>query len=127
MWFEILPSAMHTAVVPLDRQSAAREGIQFRSALKRPPPEAYNWTVNSPDIRAFVERDWAAVADSKVAYWGGRFREDWRITWDAAQALLVHARGVGVSPTDAERAVDLESHRALRARLDRAAHAFARR
>jgi hypothetical protein len=83
--------------------------------------------VDSRAIRAFVDRDWQGIAVSKTAYWGDRFRQDWRITWDAAQALLIHARRVGAPPADGDRALDLEAHRSLRARLDRAAHAFARR
>ena len=79
-------------------------------------------------IEAFVRRDWARTAASKRAYWADRFREDWRSTWDAAQALLSHARHTrSPFPSDPDRELDLASHVILRERLDRVAHAFSRR
>ena len=80
-------------------------------------------------VRAFVRRDWEAVAASKTAYWAERFRrEGWRPAWDAADGLLADMRVVRPDyPDDEERALDFAAHTALRGRLDRAADAFAHR
>ena len=80
-------------------------------------------------IERFVRRDWEAGAASKRAYWAERFRQDgWRPIWDAAQSLPAHVRRVRADfPTDRDRALDLAHHEKLRDRLDRTAHAFARR
>ena len=90
---------------------------------------AYNDQVDPRVVRDFVSRDWASAAASKRAYWADMFRRDgWQAVWTAAQGLLIHARRVRPdcpSPSDRER--DLLDHSMLRARLDRAAHAFARR
>ena len=80
-------------------------------------------------LRRFARRDWKALAASKTSYWAARAREaGGHPTWDAAQALLAHARAVRPEfPTDEERRRDFASHLALRERLDRVAHAVARR
>jgi len=85
--------------------------------------------VKPADVRAFVERDWAAIQASKRAYWADRYRDSgWRAAWDAADALWIDARHVlPVYPTPASRAEDLADHLALCATLDRAARAFTRR
>ena len=81
------------------------------------------------DILEFVRRDRSALEASKRAHWAGVFqRQGWRAVWDAAQALMLHARTVQPGfPDDRSRAADLAHHQALRATLDRAAHAFSRR
>lgn len=84
----------------------------------------------TPDeVRAFVHRDWEAVAASKLAYWAGRFRDDgWLPAWNAADALLRDVRRACPGyPTEAERALDFAAHVTLRDRLDRAADALTRR
>ena len=79
-------------------------------------------------MRAFLERDHEAVDALKGEYWADRFRADWRSTWDASQALLAHARSLRPEyQSDGDREADLAAHISLRARLDRAAHALARR
>jgi hypothetical protein len=79
-------------------------------------------------IREFMNRRWQEIADAKTAFWAGRFAHDRLVSWRAAQALLDHVRRVQPAfPDDRERDADLEGHLILRARLDRAAHAFARR
>ncbi|MBI2186332.1 MAG: hypothetical protein HYU37_04320 [Acidobacteria bacterium] len=79
-------------------------------------------------IREFVNRRWHEVAAAKTAFWAGRFAEDRQVSWRAAQALLQHVRRVQPAfPDDRGRDADLDGHLLLRARLDRAAHAFARR
>ena len=84
--------------------------------------------MNPRAIEEFVRRDWQRAGASKAEYWAGRFREDRRATWDAAQALLTHARLVNPPfPAARDRELDLASHFSIRSRLDRAAHAFARR
>jgi hypothetical protein len=80
-------------------------------------------------VRDFVARDWADAAASKRDYWARRFRgEGWQPVWTAAQGLLEHARRIRPDfPTTHDREHDRLHHAALRARLDRAAHAFPRR
>ena len=75
-------------------------------------------------IEEFVGRDWQQAAAAKGAYWADRFRGEWRSTWDASQALLVHAlRTRAPFASEPERATDLAAHVALRERLDRAGDA----
>ena len=85
--------------------------------------------MNLREIAEFVGRDWRAIADSKAMYWAERFINDgWRPAWDAANALLVDMRRTRPDyPTDRDREIDFSDHLKLRARLDCAAHAFARR
>lgn len=92
-------------------------------------PHGYNTRMNPEDVRAFVQRDWDAVAASKIAYWADRFRQEgWRPAWNAADALLVDMRRLRPDyPDDDERTLDFSAHVTLRSRLDRAADAFAGR
>jgi hypothetical protein len=85
--------------------------------------------VTARDIQEFARRDWSGVEASRRVHWAGVFqRNGWRVVWDAAQALLVHARTVQPGFPDARaRDADFAHHQALRATLDRAAHAFSRR
>jgi hypothetical protein len=85
--------------------------------------------VIASDLLEFVRRDRSDIEASKRAHWASVFqREGWRVVWDAAQALMLHARAVQPGfPDDSSRAEDLANHHALRATLDRAAHAFPRR
>ncbi len=78
------------------------------------------------DVRAFVRRDWEAVAVSKMAYWVDRFRQEgWQPAWAAADSLLFDMRRIRPDyPSDEERALDFSAHLSLRNRLDRAADAF---
>jgi hypothetical protein len=80
-------------------------------------------------VRTFVARRWADVAASKRAYWVAQFDyEGGQSVWTAAQGLLAYARRIRPDfPTASDRERDRRDHEALRARLDRAAHAFARR
>ena len=79
-------------------------------------------------IREFVSRRWQEVAEARTAFWADRFAQDRQVSWRAAQALLDHVRRVQPAfPDDRERDTDLAGHLMLRARFDRAAHAFARR
>lgn len=81
------------------------------------------------DIQEFVRRDRSGIEAAKRAHWAHVFqRHGWRAVWDAGQALMLHARNVQPGfPGDRARAADLAHHQTLRATLDRAAHAFARR
>jgi hypothetical protein len=80
-------------------------------------------------VAEFVNRDWAAIASAKSAYWAERFQQDgWRPAWDAADALLVDVRRTQPDyPTERDRASDLDDHLKLLAVLARASHAIARR
>ena len=84
--------------------------------------------MDSRAIEEFVGRDWERVAAAKGAYWADRFRREWRSTWDASQALLVHVLNARAPfRSERERAADLAAHVALRERLDLAGHALSRR
>jgi len=78
--------------------------------------------VDARNIKAFVERDWQSARSAKIAYWAEQFRAERRATWDAGQLLLIHARIVRQPfPTEHDREIDIASHVALKARLDRTA------
>jgi hypothetical protein len=90
--------------------------------------ELYNRDVERSELKAFVNRRWEDAAAAKTAYWADCFQRDWRTTWDASQALLIHARQVCAPfPPVGDSERDFAAHRTLRERLDRAAHAFPRR
>jgi hypothetical protein len=102
--------------------------------LSRRPEEpaeqpTYNDGMDPRAVRDYMTRHWADAADSKRAYWADRFRDEgWRSVWVAAQGLLAHTRQVRPDfPTVTDRERDWRDHATLRAQLDRAAHAFARR
>lgn len=82
--------------------------------------------MNARDVLEFVRRDRTTVVSSRQEHWAGVFQRDgWRVVWDAAQALRTHARAIQPTfPDDRARDADLAHHQALRAALDRAAHAF---
>ena len=64
------------------------------------------------DIRKFVQRDWAAVADSKRTFWLEQRRK--RTPAEALRAadeLRRHARAVNSTPPDRE--PDLQAHTRL--------------
>lgn len=81
------------------------------------------------DVEAFVHRDWEAVQASKSAYWADRFRQHgWLPAWTAADALWLDVRRAQPQyPSAGDRDLDRVHHLKLRADLDRAASAFARR
>ena len=85
--------------------------------------------MNPADILEFARRDHEAARDAKRRFWTSAFREGGaHRTWQAAQALLEHVRGVQPGyPTHADRERDLADHLDLKRRIDGAAHAFARR
>jgi hypothetical protein len=85
--------------------------------------------VNAEDLRRFARRDWAAVAALKRDYWTEQYRQHGPgPARAAATALLLHVQAVQPDyPSAQHRDEDLANHRALRQRLDRAAHAFPRR
>ena len=84
--------------------------------------------MDAAEIRAYMRRDWDAVASMKSDYWAERFRQDRLATWRASQAMLLHASRVGSSlATTGDRDADLDVHLRLRSILDRSAHAFPRR
>lgn len=87
----------------------------------------YTSSLDADDVRAYADRDWAAVEHSRRAYWADRFREcgsDATVT--AGWALLDHLRAVHAEdPAARER--DLAHHVEFNRWLDRTAHAGARR
>jgi hypothetical protein len=86
-------------------------------------------TMDAHDLRAFAGRDWAAAAEAKRGYWAECYRRDGSAPARRASALLFeHARRLGLPLFDgAQRDADLEHHRILCERLDRAARALADR
>jgi len=77
--------------------------------------------VIAADIQEFVRRDRSGLEASRRAHWARVFqREGWRVVWDAAQALMLHARTVQPGfPDDHSRAADLAHRRfpIVRARI----------
>jgi hypothetical protein len=86
----------------------------------------YNARMDRDSIRAFVDRDWNAVAESKTRYWADRFREEgWAAAWHASNALLLDVRLTRPDyPSDDDRALDGAAHLQLRRQLDRVADAL---
>jgi hypothetical protein len=85
--------------------------------------------VKPEDLRQFARRDWAKAADGKRDYWTEQYLQHGSApARSAATALLIHMRAVQPGyPSPSDRDEDLATHRSLRRRLDRAAHAFTRR
>lgn len=81
--------------------------------------------LNPDHVRAFVARDWKAVAASKREYWAERYREvGCTAAWDVSNGLLADVRARRPTfPSDDERAKDIEAHARLSRLLARAAHA----
>lgn len=77
--------------------------------------------------RAFVRRDWAAVAQLKGEHWAREFAARGPVaTLEASVALWRHMRAVRPDwPTAQERRDDLAHHIALKRAIDRAARVFA--
>ena len=85
--------------------------------------------MNADDLRRYAQRDWSAAAASKREYWAEQYRSFGAApARKASDALAAHMRAVQPDfPTPRQRDRDLTDHCSLRARLDRAAHAFTRR
>jgi hypothetical protein len=74
-------------------------------------------------VRAYAERDWAAVAADKEEHWAREFAARGpRATFEASQILWRHMRRLQPGwPSEDERRDDLAHHVALKRALDRAA------
>jgi hypothetical protein len=85
--------------------------------------------MNRDDVRAFVNRGWAAVAASKRAYWAERYRAEGSLpARQASAALYDHAQRLHSAIFgETYRADDLAHHQRLRDQLDRASRAIAGR
>lgn len=83
--------------------------------------------MDAKHVRAYVERDWAAVEARKQAHWAREHAERGpEATLAASAALFEHMRLVRPDwPTAQERRADLEHHLALKRAIDRAASVFA--
>jgi hypothetical protein len=81
------------------------------------------------NIRSYAHREWSALEELKRAHWAERFRvEGPDATWNAGQALRKWAEAqLPGWPAPAAREEDLATHIRVKALLDRAAHAVARR
>jgi len=81
------------------------------------------------DLRAFAQRRWDLVADSKLRFIGERFRAEGPLaTRRVARRLAERWAALHPGGPSAEaRRQDLSDHLALKAKLDRASHAFRRR
>jgi len=110
------------------RSASRRVPVRPRPFLTRRCVAGYNSGVDPEALREFAGRDWQRTETSKVDYWSTRFRQEPLSTWYAAQGLLAYVRQLRPSfPSDEARDEDFHDHLAFRSRLDRAAHAFARR
>lgn len=79
-------------------------------------------------LRAFIERDWAAVASLKQEHWAREFADRGSAaTLEASQVLWQHMRLVRPDwPSAQERLDDLAHHVSLKRTIDRVAGAFVR-
>ena len=84
--------------------------------------------MDAPDLKAYLERGWAAAEALKRAHWAREFAARGpEATIQAAHALWQHMRLVRPDwPSEEQRREDLVHHVRLKERIDRAAHAFAR-
>ena len=85
--------------------------------------------VKPEDLRLFARRDWAKAGHGKRDYWAEQYQQLGSApARSASTALLIHMRAVQPGyPSPSDRDEDLTTHRTLRRRLDRAAHAFTSR
>jgi len=81
------------------------------------------------DLRAFAQRRWDLVEREKTRFRVERFRQGGpAASFAAARGLRERFRRLHpAGPSAEDRKADLDSHVALKATLDRAAHAFRRR
>ncbi len=75
--------------------------------------------MDAKDIRGFLQRDWARVAEAKAAYWAERKRrlgaaEGLRVSDDLRRQVIA-ARPSW--PSELERAADVEAHAKLSRRM----------
>ena len=92
------------------RARAQRSGVYLRGPA--PASRPYNCAVITRGIREFVARDWAAVRESKDAYWGTRIArlgplEAFRVGEALRQQVRLHAPSW---PDAASRHDDLCAH-----------------
>jgi hypothetical protein len=80
-------------------------------------------------VRAFARRNREAVDESRRQHWARLYRERGaEAAWEAALGLRQRMSAVRPDwPTDEDRRADLAHHVDLKRKLDRAAHALARR
>jgi len=81
--------------------------------------------MDARDVRAYVERDWAAVTAAKREHWAREFAaRGFLATFEASQVLWRHMRRLHPEwPSEDERREDLAHHIRLKRALDRAASA----
>lgn len=82
--------------------------------------------MDARDVRAYVERGWAAAEALKEQHWALEFRERGpEATVEASLALREHMRLVNPDwPSESDRCEDLAHHVALKRAVDDAARAF---
>jgi hypothetical protein len=73
--------------------------------------------VSREDVRAFLDRRWDLVRESKDRHNAQRPAAE---LIEAADELRMHAREVGARPSDADRARDLATLVSLKSKLERA-------
>ncbi len=80
-------------------------------------------------LRAYAQRDWAAIERLDQDHWAETFRRNGPDqAFRAAAALAEHARRARPDwPSAEDRQRDLEHHLELKRRIDRAASAFSTR
>lgn len=84
--------------------------------------------MDAKDLKAYLERGWAAAEARKRAHWAGEFAARGpEATIQAAHALWQHMRLVRPDwPSEEQRHEDFLHHVELKQRIDGAAVAFAR-
>jgi len=82
--------------------------------------------VDARDLKAYVERGWAAAQTRKQEHWAREFREHGPdVTVEVACALREHMRLVNPDwPSESDRRDDLAHHVVLKRAIDGATRAF---
>jgi hypothetical protein len=78
------------------------------------------------NVRAFLGRPWAELAERKERHWREALLADPLATFNASAALWEVLRDSGHTVDPSERQADLDAHLRLRALLDRTARVRAR-
>jgi hypothetical protein len=82
--------------------------------------------ITPENVRAFLQRPWAELAELKERHWREALQADPLATFKASASLWEVLRATGHTVDPQERQADLEAHLRLRALLDRTANVRAR-
>jgi hypothetical protein len=82
--------------------------------------------LTAENVRAFLGRPWAELAELKERHWREALEADPLATFKASAALWKLLRDTGHTENPTERQADFDAHRRLRELLDRTANVRAR-